>query len=894
MPVLRSLSAFRLSVLQRIAISLCAIATLSTILALAAPRHRLAEDLERASQDRLEHAAAASLHFLENLQGASRQRHQAMSRTPEFLANLETADVPTLSALAERLIAREPSLDAVIFSNSRGRRIAAAGETEILSSVPGITRGRSESECAAGPEGRPCRRGDREVRPILFSTEGRLVVGTSVPLFIRDRFIGRVTFVEKSEPTLLEDWSRLSGARVELSDPAESLAELERSVRPVPPLELRVSHSFEAEQAALDRLSAMMLIAGLFALAVAYGLSVPLARSLLGPLAEIRAAADRIRNGDRATRLRSDRTDEFGSVADAIDTMLDHLESSQTRLERTQAIGRIGGWCRVVGESVVEASAELRAILGFSEGGDQVPMASIEGRVHPEDRAAFRLALERCEEFGLSFALDHRVVLDDATELVVHTQGERVREADGTLRIEGIVQDVTERKRVEEQVRTLAFRDGLTGLGNRRLFAESLQRAIGLAQQTLSPVAVLFLDLDDFKVVNDTLGHTIGDQLLCVVAERLMDVVEELGDVCENPTIHRLGGDEFAIILPQIADWSVVANCARSIVDRIGASVDLDGYDVQASASIGIATWPDEGLDAEGLLTGCDTAMYHAKRDGRGQYRFYEPSMRAVSERRLRMETRLRSAIEGGEFEVVYQPKVDPRTRRVEGFEALLRWRDRDLGAVSPDEFVALAEETGQILALGEWVLREVVRQARDWLEAGVTEVPISVNVSSMQIEANVLLDVMVEMLRESGLPPAQIELEVTESALLRDRSRAIETLRSLKNLGLRLSLDDFGTGYSSLGYLRCLPVDAMKIDRSFILDIVDNEQDRALVRAIISIAKVLGLEVVVEGVEDEAQCDLLAEMGCDLIQGFLYSEGVAAEEVPEILGRIEGDGPVA
>jgi diguanylate cyclase (GGDEF)-like protein len=518
-------------------------------------------------------------------------------------------------------------------------------------------------------------------------------------------------------------------------------------------------------------------------------------------------------------------------------------------------------------------------------------MESILARVHPDDRRTFERALQRCELQGLPFALDHRVLLDEGSERFVHTQGERVREQGRSTRIEGIVQDVTERKQVEEQVRTLAYRDGLTGLGNRRFFAESLQSALSLAQQNLAPLAVLFLDLDDFKVVNDTLGHTVGDQLLCVVAERLMDVVEEIGQDSVDPTVHRLGGDEFAVILPEIDNWNVVLKCAQAIATGLSGSVDLDGYDVQASASIGIATWPDEAIDVEGLLTGCDTAMYYAKRGGRGKYRFYDPSMRAISERRLRMETRLRRAIEEGELEIVYQPKVEPRSGRVAGFEALLRWRDRDLGAVSPDEFVALAEETGQILALGDWVLRKVIQQARLWLDSGVTDVPISVNISSVQIEAKNLVDTVVEALRESGLPPGQIEFEVTETALLRDKSHAIKVLRELKQVGIKLSLDDFGTGYSSLSYLRCLPIDAVKIDRSFILDIVENEQDRALVRSIVTMAKVLGLAVIVEGVEETAQCNLLAEMECDLIQGFLYSEGVSAERIPETLKRIENGG---
>jgi len=836
-----------ISVLQRITVSLCVIATLATILALAGPRHRLAQDLEQASRDRLERAGVATAQLISAAQEHLREQHRSMSRTPEFRANLETADVATLSVLATTLVEREQSIDAVMFTNSRGSRVAVAGIPKIISRLHDMRFEAPKSACGAEkPNPRCLNEVTGSGDPLRFAVEDQIVLGTSVPLFIRSRYIGRVTFVERYDAAHLKDWSALSGASVTLADPERPLGDLERIVVSVPPLEIRVANSFETESEALDRMSAMMLLAGLFALAVAYGLALPLA------------------------------------------TMLDHLEASQTSLERAQAIGRLGGWSRNTGDSDVEISTQLRAILALDPEEESHPVASILERVHPDDRRALRTAVGRCETQGLSFALDHRVLPGDGSELIVHTEGERVPTEDGSFRVEGIVQDITERKQVEEQVRQLAYRDGLTGLGNRRLFAESLQRGINLAQQNLCPLAVLFLDLDDFKTVNDTLGHTVGDQLLCVVADRLMEIVQEIGDGSTEPTVHRLGGDEFAVILPQIEDWSVVSNCASAIATRLGASVDVDGYDVQASASIGIATWPDEGLDAEGLLTGCDTAMYYAKRAGRGHYRFYDRSMRDVSERRLRMETRLRQAIEGGKLEIVYQPKVEPRSGRVAGFEALLRWRDRDLGAVSPDEFVALAEETGQILAIGDWVLRKVIRQAKYWLDSGITDVPISVNVSSAQIEAGVLVNSIVEALRESDLPPGQLELEVTESALLRDKSRAVEVLRELKRAGIGLSLDDFGTGYSSLSYLRCLPIDVMKIDRSFIVDIVENGQDRALAHSIISMAKVLGLAVVVEGVEDAAQRDLLSDMGCDLIQGFLYSEGVPAEQIPEVLDRIE------
>lgn len=880
-----------LRVRHRIALSLGGIATLATLLTLIVPHYRLADDLERAGRERLERSTAALLELLADRQGHVRERHRAMARTPEFRANLETAHVPTLYALAESMVARQDSIDAVSFTNSMGARVAHAGASELVSRLEAMAFDRPAAACAASSSSDPCDAIVGSGDPILFAmpdatqaADARLVMGTSVPLFVRGRFVGRAAFAEVQADSVLAEWTRLSGAAISLRDPTQAPDEFERVVRAIAPLELRARASFEAERAALARLRATILSAGLIALAVAYAIAAPLARGLLKPLGEIEDAADRIRGGDLETRLRSRRRDEFGDVARAFDTMLDHLESTQQGLERAQSIARLGGWSSPALDGPVSLSRELRRILDLDPEQPVVDWAVVEARVQPADRAAFRTALARCERDGLAFGIDHRLERADGSEQIVHARGERIFTKAGLPQMQGTIQDVTERKRIEDQVRVLAYRDGLTGLGNRRLFAEDLQRAIGLGRQSLRPLAVLFLDLDDFKVVNDTLGHGIGDQLLCVVAERLQEVVGGMQDETDAPSVHRLGGDEFAIILPQLDAREGVERCAEAIARRLGESIDLDGYDVQVSASIGIATWPDEGLDVATLLAGCDTAMYHAKVQGRGEYRLYDPSMREASERRLRMEGRLRRAIDRDELEIVYQPKVEPRSGRVEGLEALLRWRDQDLGPVSPDEFVSLAEETGQILALGEWVLGQVVRQARSWMDAGVCAVPIAVNVSSAQIEAGTLLETAQRLLRESDLPAGWIELEVTESALLRTEERAIEILEELRQAGFKLALDDFGTGYSSLGYLRRLPFDAVKIDRSFVRDIVDDSQDRALIASILSMAHVLGLVVIVEGVEDEGQGAILADLGCEMIQGYFYSEGVPAERVPEIV----------
>lgn len=874
-----------LGVRLRIALTLGAIATLATLLTLVVPHYRLANDLKQAGLDRLEGSTAAVVDLHANLQAHVKERHRAMARTPEFRANLETAHVPTLYALAKSMVAEQDSIDAVLFTNRAGLLVAAAGSPDLLTAMRAMSFGRPAAACAPSGRAKPCEEVVGPGDPILFAQDSRLVVGTSVPLFVRGGFVGRVAFSEVQEDSVLDEWSRLSGAEVSLSEATGPSDPFERLALPIPPLELRVRASFEAERSALARLRATILSAGLLALGVAYALAGPLARGLLRPLREIEDAAHRIRGGDLETRLRSGRRDEFGDVARAFDTMLDHLESTQEGLERAQSIGHLGGWSSVAGGVGVSVSRELRRILDLDHDQEVVDWTSIVTRVHPIDRADFETALRRCEQDGFPFGIDHRVVLPDGRVRSVHSRGERIPDDEGRAGgLQGTIQDVTERKGIEDQVRELAYQDVLTGLGNRRLFAEDLQRAISLGRQNLRPLALLFLDIDDFKVVNDTLGHGIGDQLLCVVADRLQDVLAEMQDETTSPSVHRLGGDEFAIILPQLSDWEGVRRCAQAIARRFSEAIDLEGYDVQVSASVGIATWPDEGLDVANLLAGCDAAMYHAKLEGRGAYRFYEPSMREASERRLRMDGRLRRAILGDELEIVYQPKVEPHSGRVGGLEALLRWRDQDLGPVSPDEFVKLAEETGQILALGEWVLRQVARQARIWMDAGVCDVPIAVNVSSYQIEAGTLLDTLMRVLRETGLPPNRLELEVTESVLLRGEDRAIEILSELRAAGIRLSLDDFGTGYSSLGYLRRLPLDAVKIDRSFVQHIVDNAQDRALVDSIISMAHVLGLDVIIEGVEDERQRAVLCGIGCEMIQGYFYCAGVPADRVPEIL----------
>jgi len=828
----------RTSVSQRVVLSLCATAALSTLLAMLLQAHTLTADLEEAASDRLDRAAGAAVTLLDQHQHSVRDRHRAIARTPEFRANLETAHVPTLMRLARALREQAPTTGAVLFTNRRGGHVAGAGDRLLLSELQRRARSEPGPPCGARGGEDDCRDVAGEGQPFLIAHEGGLFIGTSIALFTERQFVGRFLATEALPAELIQEWSGLAGARLELRDATDPRGKLERVAVALGGTELRIVGSFEVERKALAHLHTSALAAGAAALACAFAFAVPLSRGLVRPIRTIERAANRIRGGDWSTRLRTDRADELGDVARAFDTMLDHIETTQAGLQHAQRIAKLGGWSLAAGASEFAVSVELRRMLGLDPSTELAPVEALLQRVHPDDREHLSSALRCCEETGLAFSIDHRLALEDGSKRAVHTQGERATDADGNHRLEGTIQDITERKDVEEEVRRLAYEDGLTGLGNRR--------------------------------------------------DRIVGVVEELGPVDAPASVHRLGGDEFAVLLPRLTDGDAPLGYAKRILDSLASSIELNGYDINVSASIGIARWPDEGDHAEALLQGCDTAMYHAKRQGRGLYRVYDASMRESVERRLHVESRLRGALERGDLQVFYQPKVDLASGRVAGLEALLRWQDPELGAVRPDEFIALAEGTGQILALGQWVLREAARQAARWRDEDVTGVPIAVNVSSSQIDAGVLVETVLEILEETGLPASQLELEVTESALLHDEVQAIDQLREIKRLGLGLSLDDFGTGYSSLSYLRRLPIDAVKIDRSFVEGIAENTADHDLLGSIVAMAKVLGLNVVAEGAETESQRDLLAEMGCDMIQGYWYSAPVPAEEVPLAIEQCE------
>ncbi|HYD66260.1 putative bifunctional diguanylate cyclase/phosphodiesterase, partial [Azospirillum sp.] len=440
------------------------------------------------------------------------------------------------------------------------------------------------------------------------------------------------------------------------------------------------------------------------------------------------------------------------------------------------------------------------------------------------------------------------------------------------------VDDVTERKAAEQRVHYLAHYDALTGLPNRTLLQDRLGHAITAAKRSNGTVAVLFLDLDHFKVINDSLGHTIGDEVLKDVAVRLQQALREVD------TVGRLGGDEFIIVLPDAGNAAEVARVAARILDCVCEPMRIKDRDFTISPSIGISLYPGDGEDGERLIKNADAAMYQAKAAGRHAFRFFTTSMDAQLNERLNLEANIRRALDLGEFRLHYQPQIELGSGRVTGLEALIRWAHPDLGMVPPGRFIPVAEESGQIAAISLWVLDEACRQAKLWQAEGLPLQRVAVNVSALQFRSADLPGQVSAALSRHGLPPWCLELEVTEGALIRNVDMAILILKSLKEMGVKVSIDDFGTGYSSLSYLQRFPVDTLKIDRSFVNDVPTDQNDAAIVKAIIGLGSSLGLTVIAEGVETEPQLDFLRRHGCHGAQGYLFSPPMSAEDATRFL----------
>ena len=456
-----------------------------------------------------------------------------------------------------------------------------------------------------------------------------------------------------------------------------------------------------------------------------------------------------------------------------------------------------------------------------------------------------------------------------------------VRDSNGRItHYVAVFSDITERKASEARIAYLAQHDALTGLPNRALLQDRLDQALAHATRQGKRIALMFLDLDRFKTINDSLGHLTGDKLLQGVAGRLRQCVRE------TDTVSRQGGDEFIIVLTGIDLPDEAGRVAAKILDQLDPAFEVDGQQLRTSFSIGIALFPEDGASPESLMKNADTAMYHAKESGRNTYRFFDERMNVNTLERLQLENGLRQALDRGELQLAYQAQVELASGRIIGVEALLRWASETLGPVPPSRFIPLAEECGLIIPIGDWVLREACRQARRWQDAGLAPVPVGVNLSALQFRRSDIVAGVAAALAESGLDGRWLELELTESLLMESGPEVIVTLGKLKALGVRLSIDDFGTGYSSLAYLKRFPVDRLKIDQSFVRDLAQDPDDAVIIRAIIQLGRNLRLEVIAEGTETVEQMDFLRREGCTAAQGYLFSRPVPAEAIPALLQR--------
>lgn len=496
---------------------------------------------------------------------------------------------------------------------------------------------------------------------------------------------------------------------------------------------------------------------------------------------------------------------------------------------------------------------------------------------HPDDKEIFRGALTAAikgeSEF---FTAEYRVQNDRGEWVWIHTRGKVTeRDSDGqATRMTGVSENITERKAAEERAEFLATRDPLTGLPNRMLLNDRLEQGIAAAARSKKKLAFMFIDLDRFKFINDSLGHHIGDELLKQVATRLASCVRA------TDTVARLGGDEFAVILADLKDEQGVRQVAENMIAGLAAPIFTGNLQLNTSGSIGIGVFPDDGRDSATLMKNADAAMYHAKEKGRNNFQFFAADMNARVLERLTIENFLRKAVPQDELVLYYQPRVDFETGEMVGVEALLRWRHPRRGLLTPDKFISVAEESGLIVGIGAWVLSEAMGQVHEWQRAGLSDLKVSVNLSVGQIrDAEAFMQVVDKALEQTGLNPRFLELELTETLLMQNIKEKTELLNRLGEKGISLSIDDFGTGYSSLYYLKTLPVDSVKIDGSFVRDIVIDPNDEAIIRAIVAMAHSMQLRVVAEAVETDAQFTALKSLGCDEYQGYLASAPLAVDE---------------
>ncbi len=571
------------------------------------------------------------------------------------------------------------------------------------------------------------------------------------------------------------------------------------------------------------------------------------------------------------------------------------LRLSEARLAEAQRIAKIGSWEHNILTGEMFWSEEAYRLLGMEPIGSRISIEHFRDAAAPFGSEVFELSLRNMISDGKSFSADHRVVRPNGEECYIHVEAQINKDETGRpVWTVGYVQDITERKLTEKKIKRLAYYDSLTDLPNRTLFKNYFNHAIALAKRTNCMMAVLFIDLDRFKQINDSLGHTMGDELLKQVAERLRHCVRE-GDYVSRDIIEgmdeepdtkvaRFAGDEFLILLENIHDYYDAAKVAQRITGSLSIPYMIQGNEISVTPSIGISIYPLDGDNLEDIIKHSDIAMYHAKEMGRNNFQFYSDSLNTAAMKHLVLENQLRKAIVRDELFLCFQPMMDFHKKDIFCVEVLVRWQHPELGNLQPDRFIPMAEETGLITEIDEWVLYNAGKQVKAWQERGFPFFRLSVNISGRHFRKKKLLETIDKVVICTGLDPNCLALEITEGVLMNNDPDTISILHGLKEMGILLSIDDFGTGYSSLSYLKRFPLDILKIDRSFIKDILTDPDSASITSAILAMARSLKLEAIAEGVETLKQMEVLLQQGCGKMQGYYFSPPLVAKKFEEYL----------
>ncbi len=888
-----------LGVAGRLALLLCGLAGVSTGVALVLQDRALDQDLRRQARTRLKTSAEAADRLIaDHLRGLV-TRYAAISRTPELRANLDTRHAPTLSFYAGQLL-RDQGATLIEFVGPTGRIIASAGDPRLTEAarhtvverddvrpacVGALPLGAPDDPSAA--EWAPCAYPEGPAEGSLFQSDGDLYAVTTVPLRTEGRLDGGFVAVEPIAPAVIGRLSDLSGGRIHLGRVAEAGADLDTLVRSLPGIEVRVATTYDAERAIIRRARLNLVASGLFALVLALGASLLLARAFARPILRMREATRRLSEGHLEQRVEVDREDEIGKLGEAFNELASRLTASQERVRLAQRLARFGNWYLDIATRRFEGTAECRRLLAIDEPGPVDEERFLAG-VAADDRAALSGALAEAIGRGTPFRLDVQVSTPDDGRRILHVRCHPRPEEPS--RVEGSIQDVTDRRTAEEEIRFLSLHDPLTGLGNRDRALAALRARVDDAGPG-TPFAVLVLGVGDLRGVADTFGHAVGDTVLVEVAGRLLIAVREglHGAGKEAELVTRLGDDRFALIVDHLDGRDDAVALARRVLSAVREPFHVPSEEISLVPSLGITLWPEDGASAETLLRNGEAALSRAQLEEPGAIRFFHSSMLQDASRRLRIANLLRRAVAEEALELYYQPRIDARSGALIGFEALARWSDLELGPVSPAEFIPIAEATGTIHALGRWSIQTAARQLRAWHEAGHRDLSVSVNLSHHQLRPD-LIPIVLEC--TAGLEPSRFELEVTESGLIEEGDAALETLTTLRGHGYRIALDDFGTGYSSLSYLQGIPIDTVKLDRAFIREVAEDEDSAALTGSVLAMCRALRLHAVAEGVETAAQLEVLVNLECPEVQGYLFSMPLPALEATQYLGRVGADRP--